>query len=658
MKTVKLIFAMMLFSYVWVSCNSFDSIVSLQQKYKIEKMPYADEYPNDDGVVILESYDVQMDFDNNYKLSTYENVHVVKKLFKNIEDYASIEIPVYFGEKLLDISARTTKADGSSIILAKKDFFTIVGEGDGSTFYSDKKSIRFTFPAVEKGCIIEYQYRKRKDFPFVMDVWYIQNSMPTMINTYTLKVPKILIDRYNWNWFYKAYNYPVNDPVIERQTLGKQTTIDQTQTFNWTLRNIPAFSKESNMPPTSNYHAYVKFAPDAWKSWNDIASWYYNKIFLPKYIVTDPIKNCAKELTADKSNETEMITSIFNSVKSLRYVAIELGIGGIQPSQPEEVLTRKFGDCKDKSILLLSLLRAAGITAKPVLVLTASSGIMDPGFPNWNFNHMIVKIETKDKISLWLDPTAQFYNVGEMPWEIEGINVLVINEDGTGSVERTPASSSGQNVTEYDIKVDVSAPDKTKFDVEIKYNGESNCNRRYYFHEKTHQEIAQFCKSLVVHDYVNAQIDTVILKNVGSPSESLILNFQFSAPNAIQQQGDLYFMNTDPFKLFTDMGWLAKDLRRYPIFFKYPYTVKKKITLTFDRKQFNVRNLPKEIKQVEESLYYSSRFSYDQDNTITANEMFSINENQIYPDRYKEARKFFENIKNKMNEKMVFVGPQ
>ncbi len=656
MKSLKVINYSIFFFFLLGGCNSFDSIVSLQQKYKIEKMPYADESPNVDGVVILESYDVRMDFDNNYKLSTYEDVHVVMKLFKNIEDYASVEIPVFFGEKLLDVNARTIKPDGSSIELTKKDFFTIVGEGEGSTFYSDKKTVRFTFPAIEKNCMIEYKFRKRKDFPYMMDVWYIQNSMPTMINTYRLTVPKILIDRFNWNWFYKAYNYNVGDPVIERQTIGKQTEIEQTQTFTWTLRNIPAFSKESNMPSASNYYAYVKFAPDDWKSWNDIASWYYNKIYLPQFIITDNIRSVAASHTEGLTTESEKIAALYKYVKSLRYVAIELGIGGIRPQQPATVLERQFGDCKDKSILLISLLQSLGISAKPVLVLTAPAGTMDPGFPNWNFNHMIVKTETSDKKAYWLDPTASFYQIGEIPWEIEGINVLVLNENGNGTIETTPASSAGQNVTEYNIKVDAVSTDMTMFDVEIKYQGEANCSRRYYFNDRTQEEMLQFCKKLIADDYVNATIDTAYLKNEENPFEPLILNFKFSVANAVQQQGDLFFMNADPFALFTDLGWLAKDSRSYPIYFRYPYTVKKKITLRFPKDRFSVRNLPKDVKQVEENLYYSKQFTYDQEQTVTATEFFSISSNQIYADRYKQARNFFEAIKSKLNEKLVFVS--
>lgn len=213
-------------------------------------------------------------------------------------------------------------------------------------------------------------------------------------------------------------------------------------------------------------------------------------------------------------------------------------------------------------------------------------------------------------------------------------------------------------MTEYDVKVNTENIEKTRFDVEIRFQGEASCNRRYYFNDQTQEEMAQYCKKLIADDYVNAVIDTVILKNTESPFEPLILNFKFTVSNAVQQQGDLYFMNTDPFVLFSDLGWLAKERRSYPIYFRYPYMVKKKITLSFARDKFTVRNLPKDIKQVDENLFYSKQFSYDQDKTVTSTEMFSITSNQVYADRYKEARNFFENIKNKMNEKMVFVGPQ
>jgi hypothetical protein len=86
-------------------------------------------------------------------------------------------------------------------------------------------------------------------------------------------------------------------------------------------------------PAYTNYLKYVKFAPSNWKSWDDISNWYYIKLYKPKVIITDRINNKAKELTQNCSNEIE---KLFDYVQSIRYVAIELGRGGIIPNSPEK----------------------------------------------------------------------------------------------------------------------------------------------------------------------------------------------------------------------------------------------------------------------------------------------------------------------------------
>jgi transglutaminase-like putative cysteine protease len=189
-------------------------------------------------------------------------------------------------------------------------------------------------------------------------------------------------------------------------------------TFAWELRNISSYGLEQMMPPRRNFVKYVKFSPSEWNSWNDIAYWYYNNFFKTELELTDKIKAKARELTNNLDDEVSKITAIYNYVQNLRYVAIQLGDGGIRPSKPEKVLEREYGDCKDKSILLISLLRSLGINAKPVLVLTYSAGTMDLSFPSWNFNHMIVKVEADNNRSVWLDPTVTGIAIGELPYLI------------------------------------------------------------------------------------------------------------------------------------------------------------------------------------------------------------------------------------------------
>jgi transglutaminase-like putative cysteine protease len=637
-----------------MSCSPFKDLGKLKEELKLEKFPTQEDYPEVDGVVIFESYDVNMDFDTNYDLFTNETVHVVKKLFKNIEDYASVEIPIYSDQQLREIQARTIKQDGTIIMLKKKDFYTITGQGDESVFYSDTKTVRFTFPAIEKGCIIEYKYTIRKDYPFRRDVWYIQNYIPTLRNQYRLAVPKILMEQYDWRWRYKSYNYEIGEPDVIKPISAEQSTLRQKIIFTWSLKDIPAFESERMMPPHNNYFGHVKFAPDNWRTWNDISSWYYKKLFEPQLILTDKIENLAKQITKNSNNDLDKIQNVYNYIQGLRYVAIELGIGGYQPSLPQIVLERQYGDCKDKSILLISLLKSLGITAKPVLVLTTSTGTIDSEFPSLNFNHMIVKAETKDGKFFWMDPTVKFCKLGELPWQCEGINVLILNEDGTSKMERTPYSNHDQNITDIEIQVSINSFKEASFKVSIKYKGEENFRNRHYFSDRTDKEMREFCKALIIDDYLNATISNYSFSNLDSLNSDLTLNFDFAIPNAIQQQGDLYFLNVDPFKLLDDMGWLLKEIRNYPIKFKYPYTIKKRITINFPERYFIIRNMPENIYLSSDNLSYNQKFNSNNLNQIVSEEIFVLKSSYILPEKYAQARKFFEQVKNKLNEKLIF----
>lgn len=82
-----------------------------------------------------------------------------------------------------------------------------------------------------------------------------------------------------------------------------------------------------------------------------------------------------------------------HAARSVRYFGIELGWGGWIPRAPEVTLARKFGDCKDKALLMSDLLRASGSDAVPVLISSPSHVFVDPDLPTmFRFNHAIVGV--------------------------------------------------------------------------------------------------------------------------------------------------------------------------------------------------------------------------------------------------------------------------
>lgn len=88
-----------------------------------------------------------------------------------------------------------------------------------------------------------------------------------------------------------------------------------------------------------------------------------------------------------------------------RYLFLGMGDGGYVPAQADITWTRKFGDCKGKTVLLLALLKELGVTAEPALVSIGLGDGMDERLPGLTaFNHVIVRATIDGKV-YWLDGT-------------------------------------------------------------------------------------------------------------------------------------------------------------------------------------------------------------------------------------------------------------
>lgn len=643
------------------SSNYYKSFTDIKSEIGREEFPSQNDYPEADAIVLYEVHDVKLEFTSDWDLYTYETVQRTTKLLKNIEDYASVEIALHSGEELKDIKARTIKKDGTVIEVKDNEFYTSVGESNNAVFYSDRKKVKFTFPSIEKDCIIEFQYTLFKDMPFVMDEWMIQRHIPVLVNEYRLTAPNLLLLPYSkggigWNWRYLSYNYQLGEPAVIKNlnVEGKDKSLNTT--FVWKLKNIKPFEPEPMMDSYWDKLAYVKFSPSDWEKWDDVSKWYYKYHFKDQLIITNKIKEKAEDLTNNCANETEKIKAIYKYVQQMRYEAIELGQGSITPNLPLTTLEREYGDCKDKSTLLISLLKSIGIESKPVLVLTADEGPLDKTFPTWNFNHMIVKAETKEKKVFWMDPTVHYISLGELPWACEGINVLTINDDGTSILERTPASKHFNNTTDIHIAVNMASDSDAHFDISILYKGELNSSYRAFIKDKTKDEMHKFLKSMIIDDYLNAAIEEYTYSNLDSVDSGLLLKFKFTSANALQKQTDLYMLNIDPFKILSDMGWLEKQQRNFSLCFKYPQQVNKVIDIEYPENNFSIRSLPENFAKEEDDVSYSITYMQSASNRITVNEKFYIKSKNIAPSKYVTTRGVFDNIKRKCSEKVILTA--
>ena len=167
------------------------------------------------------------------------------------------------------------------------------------------------------------------------------------------------------------------------------------------------------------------------ESWEELVEWYATLIQDQDYI-TPEIKETTKALLKGAWTRKEKIKRLYEYVTAnINYVGIELGIWAIKPHPAPLILKEKYGDCKDKTTLLSTMLASTGIRSYPVLISAGASRSVVREIPSLAyFNHMILAVEENDGADLiWLDSTVETCAFGDFPASNQDRWALILNPD-------------------------------------------------------------------------------------------------------------------------------------------------------------------------------------------------------------------------------------
>jgi tetratricopeptide (TPR) repeat protein len=233
----------------------------------------------------------------------------------------------------------------------------------------------------------------------------------------------------------------------------------------WTATDLPRQVPEPGMPGTGETAGYVHVS--TYGSWDEVARFYEGLVreqLRPGPNVRAESARIVAEVRArpenagrpEKEIRREIVKAVYDEVvTSIRYVGLEFGIHGYKPYSVEQVLTRRFGDCKDKASLMKALLEPAGIDSRLVLLRMRRLGNL-PAEPASLavFNHAILYVPEFD---LWLDGTATGSGSRELPAEDRGATVLVVNPGAPPTFRTIPESTPGDDRIRTEIQVALAA---------------------------------------------------------------------------------------------------------------------------------------------------------------------------------------------------------
>jgi transglutaminase-like putative cysteine protease len=293
---------------------------------------------------------------------------------------------------------------------------------------------------------------------------------------------------------YAALEVPIGRATrtLERNGAAKPRVTESSiaRRFEWSTKDVSALSIDSDAPGWYDPYPSVEWTDYA--SWNDVAEWgrslYVAKSEFPSL---DPV---VQKLQAEhKTPEARAIAALRFVQSEIRYLSVAIGSGSYAPSAPDVVLKRRFGDCKDKSLLLVAILSRLGVRATPALVHTASQRGVREMLPSpVAFNHVLVRVELPSR-SLWMDPT-QWLQGGTAETIIEpdyGVALLLAEKVDALTPMTASSAAARRAVRMIDATIDSRQgfDDPARYSVSTTYEGMAADSIRASFRSTSRDEL-------------------------------------------------------------------------------------------------------------------------------------------------------------------------
>ncbi|WP_242346433.1 DUF3857 domain-containing protein [Anaeromyxobacter terrae] len=253
-------------------------------------------------------------------------------------------------------------------------------------------------------------------------------------------------------------------------------------------------------------------------------------------------------------------------VSQTRYVGLEFGIHGYKPYRVDQVLQRRFGDCKDKASLVHALLAAAGIDSRLVLLRMRRLGRM-PETPASLavFNHAIAYVPDLD---LWLDGTAAYSGSGDLPGEDRGATVLVVNPGAKAGFGTIPEARPEDNRVESRFEVTLAANGGAAVRGSSRVRGaQAPQYRRAYLAE--HDRRAQLERAFG-RTFPGAEVTSLDVSDLTRIEEEVAMSFTLDVPRyALADGSGLRFTPFGDAAGYAE-SYAALSARRYDLVFGEP----------------------------------------------------------------------------------------
>lgn len=360
--------------------------------------------------------------------------------------------------------------------------------------YDGRKTLHIILDDIQVGDIVEYSYSLTGQNPVFAGRYFfgvdLQWVVPVQQVSHRLLWPKetkIKIKKHNTSVMPEVIN---SDEMIE---------------YHFSLENVPGLNLESEIPDWYHPHPWVQYSELL--TWEDVIDWGVDLYKAPKNISHELEKKII-EIKESLEEVEDKIVAVLNFVQDeIRYMGIETGVGSYQPSDPSDVFKKRFGDCKDKAFLTVTMLKALGIQSYPAFVNTYKRKEVSKSLPSpTEFDHVIVYLKHEGK-SYWFDPTRTYQRGNLENFHQPDYGFALVLDESLEDLVAVKIKERNNPLHEIKEKYDLRKGYNSTVDFEVttKYRGKLADHYRNVFAEDSFEDLEKRYLNFYANNYKNIQ---------------------------------------------------------------------------------------------------------------------------------------------------------
>ncbi|PWK19523.1 DUF3857 domain-containing protein [Xanthomarina spongicola] len=375
------------------------------------------------NALVLYEYGNSYVDDRDFRLKT-EIKKKIKIFNKQGFNKATIQIYLYNKdrrrEKVTNIMATTYNVENGLVTKTQLNENDIIEE-----VYNENNSIiKFTFPNLKEGSVINYSYMIDSPFMFKYKEWDFQEDIPKLYSEYNTSIPG------NWEYNIRLVGYlnltnmeeSIEKTCLEVGNGGKANCINTI----YRMKDIPAFIMEDFMTTKENYLSRLEYELKTFKDFRGLTN-NYTKTWKTVHSEIKSDKNLGKQLgnnsytkellprnITDELDVLKKATDIYKYVQTNYTWNEKYSIWN--DVSVKDLINNKSGKVSEINMLLYNLLESQDFDVTPILISTRDNGLPTKLYPVISdFNYLIVQIKINDNTYL-LDATDKYLAFGQLPF--------------------------------------------------------------------------------------------------------------------------------------------------------------------------------------------------------------------------------------------------